>query len=197
MIRIIAMAVGVCGACALSQAPEFTQQYQQRLAGQVDALTSVVLDFDASALEAGLGREQALAQMVGTPFLESRQSDMRATFARHAVLSETLLILRDATPMQRLMMPLRFTDSATFAAAWSDYAPALPLTLAGGVAAMIGGVIGWIAGLSVMSLCAWPLRRLAHRTTDVVQPRREPALTRPTLARVNEDPRPRLMGATR
>lgn len=197
MIKIIAIAVGVCGAFALSQAPEFTQQYQQRLAGQVDALTSVVLDFDASALEAGLGREQALAQMVGTPFLESRQSDMRATFARHAVLSETLLILRDATPMQRLMMPLRFTDGATFTATWSDYAPAVPLTLAGGVAAMIGGVIGWIAGLSIMSLCAWPLRRLAHRTTDVVQPRREPALTRPVLARVNEDPRPRLMGATR
>jgi len=197
MIRIIAIVAGVCGACALSQAPEFTQQYQQRLAGQVDALTTVVLDFDTSALEAGLGREEALVQMHGTPFLAARQADMRATFARHAFLSDTLIVLRDATALERLAMPLRFSDSETFLATWDDFAPAVPLTAAGGISAAVGGVLGWLAGLSVLSLCAWPLRRMKRAAPPMAPQRREPAVIRPTLAAVTDDPRPRLMGATR
>jgi len=85
MIRVMALAGGVAGAATFSQYPEFAQQYTQRLAGQVDALTTVVMDFDTSALAAGLGREAALAEMTGSDFLVARQSDMRRTFARHAV----------------------------------------------------------------------------------------------------------------
>ena len=87
MWKIVTLAGGVAGAATLSQYPEFTQQYLQRLAGQVDALALVARDFDASALEAGFGREAALDQMTGAPFLEARQTDMRATFARHARLA--------------------------------------------------------------------------------------------------------------
>jgi len=186
----------VCGACVTSQAPEFTQQYQQRLAGQVDALTTVVKDFDASALEAGLGREDALSQMVGTPFLEARQTDMRRTFARHANLADHLIALRAATPLARLAMPHRLADGETFAATWADYAPAVPLTLAGAVAATFGGFLGWLLGLSALSICALPFRRKSH-AKPTVPARREPVVQRPILAAVQDDPRPRLMGATR
>jgi len=197
MIRTIALVAGVCGACVTSQAPEFAQQYQQRLAGQVDALTSVVLDFDGSALAAGLGREQALAQMVGTPFLESRQGDMRRTFTRHAVMVDSLAALRAATPLQRLAMPHRFADRQTLTATWGDYVPAVPLSVAGAVAALAGFVLGWLAALGFLSLCAWPLRAIKRRTPAPVPERREPALMRPTLEVVPHDPRPRLMGAVR
>ncbi|SEW23841.1 Protein of unknown function [Cognatiyoonia koreensis] len=197
MIRIIALVAGLCGACVFSQAPEFTQQYQQRLAGQVDALTSVVLDFDASALEAGLGREEALLQMVGTPFLESRQGDMRRTFARHAALSDALVVLRNATPLERLAMPLRYSDGPTFTATWGEFAPALPLSLAGMVAAGLGGVIGWLSAFGLLSLLVMPLRGLKRSAPQPMPQRREPALVRPTLTAVQDDPRPRLMGATR
>lgn len=197
MIRIIALVAGIGGACVTSQAPEFTQQYQQRLAGQVDALTSVVIDFDASALAAGLGREEALREMDGAPFLVARQADMRRTFARHAVLSETLSVLRTATPLQRLAMPMRYADGPTFSATWADFAPAVPLSIVGGVSALVGGLIGWLAGFSLLSLCAWPFRAIKRQTPIAPVVRREPAVVRPMLAAVPDDPRPRLMGATR
>lgn len=196
MIRIIALVAGVCGACVTSQAPEFSQQYQQRLAGQVDALTSVVMDFDASALAAGLGREQALAEMTGTTFLASRQSDMRRTFARHAVLADNLAALRAATPIQRLAMPQRFADAQTLTATWGDFAPAVPLSIAGAVAGGFGFIAGWLAGLSLMSLCVWPLRAIRRRKTAPPPERREPSLARPVLEVVPSN-KPQLMGAVR
>lgn len=197
MIRIIALAAGLCGACVTSQAPEFTQQYQQRLAGQVDALTSVVLDFDESALAAGLGREEALSQMVGTPFLEAHQTDMRATFARHAVLSDTLRVLRTATPLEQLAMPLRFTDVDTASATWRDFAPAVPLTLAGAVSAAVGGTFGWLGALGLLSICTMPFRRRARQAPVATPRRQEPVVVRPQLAAVSDHAKPRLMGATR
>ena len=65
MIRALILAGGVAGAAGLSQFPEYSQQYNQRLAGAVDELSHVVADFDASAAAEGLSREAALAQMVG------------------------------------------------------------------------------------------------------------------------------------
>ena len=61
MIRILAMAGGLAGAMALSQFPEFSQQYMQRMAGAVDELRGVVLAFDQSASQAGLTRAEAEA----------------------------------------------------------------------------------------------------------------------------------------
>lgn len=159
MIRAAALAGGVIGAATLSQYPEFSQQYTQRLAGQVDALTTVVMDFDASALDAGLGREQALAQMTGTDFLTARQSDMRRTFARHAVLSDTLVRLRAASPFERMQMPHRLTDTATFQATWGDYQPALPLTSAGAASAGLGGVAGWAIVAGLLAVLRRPFRK--------------------------------------
>jgi Protein of unknown function (DUF2937) len=49
LLRRLALAVGVvCGLIA-TQAPEFAQQYRQRLAGAVDELSRVVKTFDAEA----------------------------------------------------------------------------------------------------------------------------------------------------
>lgn len=172
MIRTLGLVIGLGMAGAASQAPEFTQQYQQRLAGQVDALTEVVHDFDRSALDAGLGREAALSQMTGTDFLLARQQDMRRTFARHARLVDDLAALRAASPLQRLVMPQRLFDRQTLAATWSDFAPAVPLTTAGFVAAMTGFVAGW-AGLALLSSIFRRPRRAAQ--TRLVR-RREPVL---------------------
>ncbi|WP_254684706.1 DUF2937 family protein [Sulfitobacter sp. JL08] len=84
--RTLVLAGGVASAATLSQFPEYAQQYTQRLGGAVDALGQVVADFDASAAAEGLTREQALAQMTGTAFVERRRDDMQRSFARHARL---------------------------------------------------------------------------------------------------------------
>lgn len=174
MRRIIALAGGIAGAALLSQYPAFTQQYLQRLAGQVDALTVVAKDFDASAMAAGLGREEALAQMTDTTFLNARQADMRRTFARHVRLADNLQALRDATPMERIAMPQRMVDPATLSATWGDFEPALPLSAPGAVTAGGGFVAGWAMIAAVLALLTAPFRRQTNA------PRRaEPALRRP------------------
>lgn len=150
---------GVSGAAGLSQFPEFSQQYLQRLAGKVDALQAVVADFDASAARNDLSREAALAELAGTAFLGDRQADMRRNFADHLRLSADLDRLRGATPLARLAMPQRMGDPETLAAAWADFRPAIPATLDGAVSAGVGYVAGWSLLAGLWALLRWPFRR--------------------------------------
>ncbi|MBL9056016.1 MAG: DUF2937 family protein, partial [Rhodobacteraceae bacterium] len=116
MLRILALAGGVAGAASLSQFPEFSQQYLQRLAGQVDALTLVVAEFDATAAANGLTRDAALQEVAGSAFLDDRRDDLTRAFARQSRLADNLTALRAATPLQRLTMPQRLADPETLQA---------------------------------------------------------------------------------
>ena len=68
MLKILTLAGGVAGAVALSQFPEFSQQYLQRLSGAVDELRTQVVAFDTLATAAGITREEALAELDGSTF---------------------------------------------------------------------------------------------------------------------------------
>lgn len=163
MLRALTLAGGLLGAAVVSQFPEFTQQYTQRLGGQVEALELVIADFDASAAEAEMTREDALAAMGGSVFLENRRRDMRETISRHARLSDDLSVLRDATPLERLTMPQRVIDTKLAKATYENFVPALPLSIEGGISALAGyfGGYGLIAG--ILALIAWPFRRRKAR----------------------------------
>lgn len=163
MWRMVAILGGVAGAVMLSQFPEFSQQYLQRLAGKVDALTAVVADFDASAAKNGLTREAALAQMTGTPFNLAHQADLRVTFVEAQALAENLATLRAAPPLARLMMPQRLGDAETLRATWADFKPAMPTTADGAITAGIGYGAGW---MTVGAL--WALVRRAFRRRRTV-----------------------------
>lgn len=196
MIRVLSLCAGLCGAGVLSQYPEFAQQYVQRLAGQVDALDVIVADFDQSALDAGLTRSQALAQLSGTAFLDARQADMQTTFARHTALTTALDQLRSATEMERLALFHRMNDAEILRNTWADFAPAVPITTAGLASAAAGFLGGW-AGLGViLSVFARPFRRRRTKPakSDQDSIRRDPPIRRPHQ---NVSQAPRLMGETR
>ncbi len=208
MIRVLVLAGGLAGAATFSQYPEFSQQYLQRLAGQVDALTQVVRDFDRSALDAGMGRDEALSEMTGTPFLTARQADMRRTFARHAVLSDDLATLRAASPLARLTMPQRLGDAATLRATMDDFAPAAPLSVAGLAAGGLGFAGGGLLATLLLGVALLPFRRgrapvhtptrTQVRVAATPGPRSEPVVERPRPVLVPEKTRiPRLMGEKR
>lgn len=163
--RVLVLAGGLAGAVGLSQFPEFSQQYLQRLAGQVDALTEVVEDFDASAQKSGLTREEALAELKGTTFLERRREDLTRTFVRFDQLTADLALLRATGPLERLIMPHRMADRSTLAAAWADFKPAVPVTLDGFIAAAIGFVAGSVLLRLIFGLLLWPFRR--NRPSEV------------------------------
>lgn len=175
IIRTLALAGGLAGAAGLSQYPEFSQQYVQRLAGQVEALSTVVADFDASAERSGLTRDAALAELTGTEFLDDRQADMTRTFGRYERLLADQAMLGTATPIERIFMPQRLRDAELLSGTWGDFKPALPLTSAGLVAALIGFLGGW-GLISVLTQAArWPVRP-RHST-----PAARPARIEPTL----------------
>lgn len=157
--KALTLAGGVAGAVACSQYPEFSQQYVQRLAGQVDALQVMVADFDRSASASGLTRVAALEELQGSAFLTARKADMQNAFARFERLSNNLTFLRLASPMERMAMPYRLADPDTFNATWVDFRPAVPVTADGAVAAGLGFLGGWGAVALALWGLMWPFRR--------------------------------------
>lgn len=138
---------GIVGAVALgvsmSQFPEFTQQYQQRLGGAVDELRIITQDFDRAAADQNMTREQALSTYKGSTFLENRVVDMAATFERYENLSEDLRILEDADSVGRFTSFLHMTDNQLVQNTWNAYEPAVPVTSDGFVFAIIGAMGGF------------------------------------------------------
>ncbi len=201
MIRVLCLAGGLASAAGLSQYPEFSQQYMQRLAGQVEALTVEVKAFDAAALAEGMGREEALQDLSASAFQERHQADLRAMFARHARLADNLTALRTASPLQRIAMPHRLADGPTLQAVWADFTPAVPVSAAGAASAGVGFLAGWAGLAAALSAIAAPLRRLMRRKP--ARPRREPGLrvnppvARPTLVAEAPHPMPKLAGVRR
>lgn len=180
--RALAVIGGLTGAAGLSQYPEFAQQYTQRLAGHLSALETVVGDFDATAERAGMDRDAALAEMTGTTFLAERGRDMRRTINRFEGLRSDYVLLTQATPFERMLMPHRLGDAETFRGTLDDYEPAVPLTTAGAVSAAVGFFGGWAAIAAVLWLLAAPFRARRARkfaTADVTG-FEEVVATRPT-----------------
>lgn len=202
MIRVLCLIGGLTGAAGLSQFPEFSQQYLQRLAGQVDELSRQAIAFDQTAFEAGLGREEMLQAMAATPLVTRQETMWRATFARQARLTENLGVLRTATPLERLALAHRMADPVTVRAVWGDFTPAVPVSVAGLATAGVGFVGGWAVLVALLSFVAMPFRKAPSRPARAA-PRMaaahkgEPPLQRPTLVAAAPDHRPKLAGAQR
>lgn len=144
MSGILKLIVALIAAAILSQFPAFSDQYVQRLGGQVDALTRMAEEFDVSAERAGLTRNEALAELSGTEFRDAHGRDVVRNFQRLDHARADLQLLRLASPLERMALPHRLRDPATLTATWGDFRPALPLTPSGLIAAGIGFALGWI-----------------------------------------------------
>lgn len=162
ILRVVTLMAGMTGAAGLSQFPEFSQQYTQRLGGAVDELSRVVADFDASARAEGLSRSEALEQMTGTGFLDRRRADLARSFARHDRLSADLAALTGAGPFQRAYHAARISDPDLARATLRAYRPAVPVTFEGASFAALGFVAGWGVVAGLWSLLRLPLRRRAR-----------------------------------
>lgn len=144
MGKLVNIAGGVGLGVCLSQFPEYSQQYVQRLGGAVEELTTVVADFDASAKDAGLDRTQALNRLTGDQFLENRNQDMTRTIDRQERLSESYAMLKEANAFQRLGAIRRFGDAKVTAGAWADFQPAIPLNIESLVLLLGGYSLGYL-----------------------------------------------------
>ncbi len=160
-MRILALAGGIAGAVALSQFPEFSQQYVQRLSGAVDELRAVTVAFDTTARIAGLTREDALDKMGGSDFQNRLRDDMRARIYRYDRLNADYQALASAAPLQRLARAYHIRDAELVQRTWDDYQPAVPVTSEGLIFAGIGFAAGWGLVSLLLALALRPLRRVA------------------------------------
>ena len=144
--RMLTMAVALCGGILFSQAPEFTQQYRQRLGGALDELKILISEFDAQANDSGLDRQEALNIYAASSeaFLRNQGEAMRRIFARYDLLAEQQRKVTFAPSLTKPLVVLRNPDSTTFANAWRDFVPAVPVDFAGLAWAASGFFAGWL-----------------------------------------------------
>lgn len=164
MLRLVALVGGLVGAAGMSQFPEYSQQYTQRLAGAVDELRVVVEDFDASATASGLTRAEALVELSGTEFLDRRQQDMVRVIRRYERLDANLSAYVEAGPFARLGLTPQVADREIAAKAWEDFKPAVPLTVEGVGFAGVGYSAGWLMLAGLWAVIRMPFRRRQTRT---------------------------------
>jgi len=156
LVRRLALAIGILCGLVGSQAPEFAQQYRQRLAGALDELSRAIAAFDAQSAAQSLSREEGVARLKDNPDPLARQRGeaIESDVKRASRLQAQLDALR-AGGLNGFAGFIANFDAATAGRALEDYSPAVPLTA---TAFIIGGaamVVGWAATHAV----ARPIRR--------------------------------------
>lgn len=146
--RVLTGLLALLGAGTMSQAPEFTQQYRQALGGAVAELQVVAEDFDQASGRAGLSRNQALEQYRDSDnsFLGERGQQIESTLDRYERLKGQADAIETAGPFERMWLVIQEPDMRVVEGARERFEPAIPLTIAGGVMALLGGFIGWLLG---------------------------------------------------
>jgi hypothetical protein len=165
-VRIIRLASAVVLALALSQFPEFVQQYVQRTGGAVDALQPIVERFEASAAEAGLSRQAALERLERNPddLVVGQTAATAEAIARYEDLRRSYDDLASAGEFERLLVFAASVDPAIARRTLGDFRPALPVTLEGLAHAGVGLVLGYGLGALIAAI-AGALLALRRRET--------------------------------
>lgn len=151
------MAVGLLLAVVFSQAPEFVQQYRQRLGGALDELRRTVAQFDAEAAAQSLSRDAGIARLESNtdPLVQARGTDLQGAVDRERRLEMQDRDFAEAGPIERYWVFLERLDPELASQTYAIYQPAVPVTAAGFAA----GALGLVAGYGGMRLVASPFRR--------------------------------------
>lgn len=174
--RTIVLAGALLGGAALSQAPEFTQQYRQRLGGAMAELQQFVADFDRDAKANGLSRAQALGAYAHSTekFLNDRGLTMQGVLDRFDRLDRQSRDFASMAPVMRPFGLLTEHDRKVWSGAWRDFEPAMPLTAHGAVWAAIGAAVGALLIWFPAPIARHARRRWQRRGGDVLSHRQAP-----------------------
>jgi hypothetical protein len=162
--RFIAFVLAVTAGILASQAPEFAQQYRQRLGGAIDELARVIDNFDQDAAASGNTQPAALALMArnSEPLVRSQSVSMAQTIIRHERLSEQQAAFENNPPFARLVVFFREFDGPLVESTLRSFEPAVPATAEGIVFAGIGFLVIYVV-LRGLGLLFRPRRGRHHR----------------------------------
>lgn len=142
----------VVGAVAFSQAPEFMQQYLQRLGGHLDEARRTLGQYREIARQAGLTLDAYIARTNANPdaAVAKLGGVMEGAVVRVQELAAAQSALLDASMFGRPFAFLRHFDAHIGQSAWAIFKPAVPTTTEGvlyavaGAAAALGFYYGCI-----------------------------------------------------
>jgi hypothetical protein len=165
--KLLDRALCVAGAVLFSQAPEFMQQYLQRLGGHLDEARRQLAQFKNVASQSGLSLEQFIAQTnTNTDHAVAKLGGvMSEAGARVEHLETAQAAITHASPLSRPFVFLQHVDAEIANATWSIYKPAVPTTLEGLLYALLGMTVllGLYYGVIKAPLARLFTRRVAKR----------------------------------
>jgi Protein of unknown function (DUF2937) len=131
---------------ASTQAPEFWQQYQQRLGGAIDELTTIVNQFDSDAAAQHLSESQAVSRLEANsdPLAQGRGAEMQRIADRLTRLRKAQAAFNSTNVISKWIALAENFDPTIAARAYEAYQPAVPTTPDGFISGVIGFVLGWI-----------------------------------------------------
>lgn len=166
----------VTGAVTLAQAPEFFQQYLQRLGGHLDEARLQLARYEQVARETGVTLQGLIdTARAQTAAPVAKLGDVIAeTQARVTDLEAAEIALRTATSWERPFVFLRVLDHSIASRTLEVFKPAVPVTLEGFTYA----VAGMVLALALYRLTlAWPLRYWLERRRAHTTPPPKPSIS--------------------
>ncbi len=144
--RLVDRVLCVIGAVVFSQAPEFMQQYLQRLEGHLDEARLALGHFKEAAAQSGMSIEQLVASAGQNPdpSMRSIGGVVQAAAARVDQLTEADAALRGASAWARPFVFLEHAEWGITKATWVIYRPAVPTTPEGFAYAAMGMVLALV-----------------------------------------------------
>jgi Protein of unknown function (DUF2937) len=138
--RLLDRVLCVLGAVLFAQAPEFMQQYLQRLGGRLDEARRLLGQLGEVASRSGLTVDQLASQASSNPdpALARLGDVVGAASGRVASLASAQEALAHASALTRPFQFLAHFDPSIAGATLGDFRPAVPTTLEGLIYALIG-----------------------------------------------------------
>lgn len=137
--RTIPLAFGLIGALALSQFPEFVQQYTQRVGGAYEELAAEAGQFRTNAELGGQTTEEALSTLEhGGGVVAEQAASVRHLLAREADLGALYSGLQDEEGFNKIYAFLRYPQPELIRQTAEIYRPAAPLSFDGAAYAALG-----------------------------------------------------------
>lgn len=166
--KLVTIVAGLIGLSSFSQAPEFSQQYRQRLGGAVQELGVVVDGFDKNATSALLTRDDALRKLKNSSeqFVQDRGNSMGKTINRFTKLEIQQSKLDSTNGYMQPIYVLQNPDLEIIKGVWSIYQPAIPLNKEGAVYGGIGGLFAML--LAQLGIGGWRRTRKQAKKNAVL-----------------------------
>ena len=166
IVRRLALFVALLFGLAMTQLPEYVQQYRQALGGAVAELERVVAQFSADSARQGLSEADGLSRrrVNSDPIVRDDAAAMEHTIDRLTWLRQAQVQFRNEGGVMRLATFATHYDASIARSAFRDFYPAVPVS----VEAFVLGAIGFLFGGGLAHMAGRPLRRRPSRIVETV-----------------------------